>query len=55
METNRCTVQVLKQTDYEDIRKLYADKQVREFLGGVVTKERYNECFVKMTLMNLLD
>lgn len=49
MKTNRCTIHILKQTDYEDIKKLYVNNQVREFLGGVVTEERYNECFVKMT------
>ena len=34
METSRCIIQLLKQDDYNDVKELYLDSRVREFLGG---------------------
>lgn len=48
MQTKRCIIEGLKQSDYTEVRKLYFNKQVREFLGGVVTQERYDKCFKEM-------
>lgn len=48
MGTNRCTVQNLKQDDYDDVKLLYFDNKVREFLGGVISDERYNSSFKEM-------
>lgn len=48
METKRCIIQVLKQDDYEDVKKVYFDSRVRQFLGGVVSIERYNASFNEM-------
>lgn len=48
METKRCIIQVLKQDDYEDVKKVYFYSRVRQFLGGVVSIERYNASFNEM-------
>ncbi|OPA77409.1 GNAT family N-acetyltransferase [Paenibacillus selenitireducens] len=36
LETNRCRIIELHETDYGDVRKLYTDELVRKFLGGTV-------------------
>lgn len=48
METNRCVVENLKKDDYDDVKLLYLDEKVREFLGGVISDERYNMSFKEM-------
>ena len=48
MNTNRCIVENLKHDDYNDVKLLYLDNEVREFLGGVVSDERYNISFREM-------
>ncbi|SHH33626.1 ribosomal-protein-alanine N-acetyltransferase [Clostridium collagenovorans DSM 3089] len=48
MDTDRCIVENLKQDDYDDVKLLYLDKKVREFLGGVVSEARYNSSFKEM-------
>lgn len=48
METSRCIIQLLKQDDYNDVKELYLDSRVREFLGGVVSIEKYSNSFIDM-------
>ncbi|MDU4891421.1 MAG: GNAT family N-acetyltransferase [Clostridium sp.] len=48
METKRCIVQNLKEDDYDDVKLLYFSNKVREFLGGVISNERYNSNFKEM-------
>lgn len=52
MQTDRCIIEVLKQTDYTDVKELYFNNQVRTFLGGVATEERYDKCFKEMMDIN---
>lgn len=53
METKRCIIQFLRQDDYEDVKSVYFDGRVREFLGGVVTNKGYNDSFSDM--INITD
>lgn len=48
MKTNRCTMLSLTQTDYHDVKKLYLNDRVREFLGGVMIEEEYDKYFKEM-------
>jgi len=48
LETYRCKIIKIKETDYEDVKKLYFDEKAREFLGGIVDSERYDNNFSKM-------
>lgn len=45
LKTNRCKINNIKKEDYEDIKKLYFNKEVREFLGGIVDKQAYDHIF----------
>ena len=50
IETNRCKLVELQETDYEDVKRLYSDIKVREFLGGTtVSEEVYRIKFGKMS------
>lgn len=48
LETNRCKIIKLQKNDYEDVRELYFDEDVRRFLGGVCSTERFDENFNDM-------
>ncbi|PNT92822.1 GNAT family N-acetyltransferase [Clostridium thermosuccinogenes] len=48
METNRCKLVKLQETDYVDVKRLYSDVKVREFLGGPVSEEEFNAKFERM-------
>lgn len=48
METNRCKLVELQETDYVDVKRLYSDVKVREFLGGPVSEEEFNAKFERM-------
>lgn len=48
MKTNRCIVENLKKDDYEDVKLLYVDSKVREFLGGVISDEKYSSSLKEM-------
>lgn len=41
-------IENLKQDDYVDVKLLYLDKNVREFLGGVISDESYSNSFKEM-------
>ncbi|MEG2289376.1 MAG: hypothetical protein RSA29_03675 [Clostridium sp.] len=42
MNTNRCNINNLHENDYEDVKNLYSNEKVREFLGGTLDMEGYN-------------
>lgn len=48
METIRCSLSQVKQTDYKDIKELFQNKKVREFLGGIRTETSIEETFIEM-------
>jgi [ribosomal protein S5]-alanine N-acetyltransferase len=45
MNTCRCTIDNVKECDYEEIKNLYINEKVRKFLGGPVTSKIYDICF----------
>ncbi len=48
IETRRCVLVSLEKTDYEDIKKLYADESVRKYLGGTIDEESFSSKFSAM-------
>lgn len=48
METDRCILTALMPSDYNDVRKLYVNKQVRKYLGGVLNTHQYDKRFRNM-------
>ena len=47
-ETNRCKLLKIQETDYEDVKKLYTDEKVRQFLGGIIEEDIYKIKFINM-------
>lgn len=45
MKTKRCILNKVNISDYDDIKKLYRNEDVRRFLGGTISSERYNDYF----------
>lgn len=39
LKTKRCTIQMIQDSDYDDVKQLYRNHQVREYLGGAIEKE----------------
>lgn len=50
IETNRCKLNILKDSDYEKIKELYINEDVRKFLGGIVSTESFNSRFSNMLI-----
>lgn len=50
IETNRCRMNRVQNSDYEEVRKLYSDDSVRKFLGGIVSNERFHSSFNNMII-----
>ena len=48
IETNRCKVSKLQKDDYDNIKGLYLDEDVRRFLGGVSSNENFDNNFNDM-------
>lgn len=48
LETKRCVINVLQESDYSDVRKIYANQEVRKFLGGIQTEDSTRMAFEKM-------
>lgn len=46
--TNRCKIIKLQKSDYENVRELYFDEDVRRFLGGISSSERFDNKFNDM-------
>ncbi len=53
METIRCSLTQVKQSDYKDIKELFQNKKVREYLGGIRTEISIEETFIEM--LNSVD
>lgn len=47
-ETERCILEILKSDDVEEVKKLYINKEVRKYLGGIVDEETFKNRFVDM-------
>lgn len=47
-ETERCTINTLQESDYWDVEKIYANQEVRKFLGGIRTVESIRVAFEEM-------
>ena len=45
IETKRCKLLRLQETDFNDVSKLYIDQKVRRFLGGTVDEQTCKEKF----------
>lgn len=52
IETNRCKIDILQDSDYEKVRELFANEKVRKFLGGIVSSESFNNSFDNMLTCN---
>lgn len=48
LETNRCLLLKLQQKDLQDIRKLYTNENVRQYLGGTWKDEDIQARFTRM-------
>ncbi len=48
IETNRCILSKIQKTDYEDLKTLYTDERVRQFLGGIIEENIYTIKFNNM-------
>lgn len=48
LETERCTIKLLQQSDDTSMEKIYMNQEVREFLGGIRTKDSIRATFDEM-------
>lgn len=48
METSRCRLEILKESDYEKVKELYLNEVVRKYLGGIISNESFNNSFRNM-------
>lgn len=46
--TERCTINRLQESDYSDVEKIYANQEVRKFLGGIRTEDSIRVAFEEM-------
>lgn len=51
--TKRCVIKVLQELDYNDVRKIYANKEVRKFLGGIRIEDSFRVTFEEMLTSRL--
>jgi [ribosomal protein S5]-alanine N-acetyltransferase len=47
LQTDRCRLFNLQQTDFDNVSKLYANEAVRKYLGGTIQKELLKEKFIE--------
>lgn len=47
-ETERCTINRLQESDYSVVEKVYANQEVRKFLGGIRNEDSMREIFEEM-------
>ncbi|MEW9503025.1 GNAT family N-acetyltransferase [Jeotgalibacillus marinus] len=52
IETERCLLYVIQQSNYKDVKELYLNKDVREFLGGTREEEGIQGTFDEMINSN---
>lgn len=48
LETNRCKLLEIQARDFDDVKQLYLDSEVRKFLGGVIEEK---DCLIKFNQM----
>lgn len=48
LESKRCKLVNIQQSDYEDVKELYLDHEVRRYLGGTVEENQYSMNFQRM-------
>ena len=48
LETNRCLLSYLQVDDYDDVKLLYVNEDVRKYLGGTQNNEEIKASFTKM-------
>jgi ribosomal-protein-alanine N-acetyltransferase len=47
-ETDRCLINTIKKSDYVDIKSLYGNEKVRNYLGGIRSDNSIKEVFADM-------
>ncbi|GGP11036.1 GNAT family N-acetyltransferase [Oceanobacillus neutriphilus] len=50
LETKRCTMKTFQKSDYDDMKKLYTNQEVRKFLGGVRQEESIEAALDEMLM-----
>ncbi|AIF42817.1 GNAT family N-acetyltransferase [Virgibacillus sp. SK37] len=55
LETARCRLIDISEQDYESVKKLYSNKDVRKFLGGPVQEASIKNSFAKMLTSSASD
>ncbi|MGE7602427.1 GNAT family N-acetyltransferase [Peribacillus sp. NPDC097675] len=48
LETNRCILSAIQMDDYDDVKLLYINEEVRRYLGGTQSNEDIQASFTKM-------
>lgn len=48
LETGRCAMMPLQKTDYQEMKQLYMNQEVRKYLGGVRTEDDFQQIFEEM-------
>jgi len=48
LKTNRCLLVKLHPSDYENIKKLYINDEVRKYLGGTLNEVAFKESFSRI-------
>ena len=48
LKTCRCILMRLQQTDFENVKKLYENEEVRKYLGGTIDEQEYLTKFSNM-------
>ena len=48
LKTNRCLLMKLQQSDFEYVKKLYSNEEVRKYLGGTIDEQEYSRRFSSM-------
>ncbi|WP_335869886.1 hypothetical protein [Bacillus sp. 2205SS5-2] len=50
IETERCWLNIIQPVDFNEVKELYLDQEVRKFLGGTREEEATIENFNKMII-----
>ena len=53
LETERCVLQPIQKSDYHDVRKLYVNREVRRYLGGILEEDSIKESMNRMLHTNV--
>lgn len=48
INSGRCELQMISENDYNHIKKLYENEEVRKYLGGIINEEAYKHRFYDM-------